>query len=597
MTSSSKETLLSLEFNDILNLFKKYRRQISKRFVLIEFAKNYITIAEAQFRNHKIQIRKIKREMLPKEAIEKGIPTDPETMAELIRDIMTEQNIYTLRAALIIPTESAYTRIIKLPINLSIEEAYEYVANPLSDIQIPIPIQQSEFYLNPVPKNKGSNKNSQKYFLSSVPRKTINTLLKTIELSGLQLYFIDLEFNCQLRLISKEVSQLKQNERVLHLELLTDCTHYTLAGQSGPIDIKRLTSIRNYPDPFVKYSSEEIENIKEEDNNKSTTKYLSITELDLRALLKQIVNRIIKLKAASPNSSITKIFLSGVNASHPGITKIVGNTLGIPTFLISSSNNPYISNLDFSPEIMLEQSLGSIVGIAYSITNKDSRIDNDLQAGDIFYVDSFMPKSEKDISSIYKNEISNKELRSQTFRNTKKLEKKSKNTDTVINKTSEKVDLKGLNLGNNKDNNNVRIDSKKLNPDEKISIDSNNTYNTEIDLSLNKETKDKNSETLINSDKQAINSSEQDISTVESKKSKDSVQENSKGNNTDIVNDLENKRDNIITDFTLDTKILDSKSEDSKKSNTPNNADELLKDSKSDQTNDDDFTLDKSFLK
>ena len=68
--------------------------------------------------------------------LDRGVPAEPLKMAGLLKDFCVEKNIPAHRAAVVLPPELAFQRLIDLPANLTTDEAREYILNPINGLQI-----------------------------------------------------------------------------------------------------------------------------------------------------------------------------------------------------------------------------------------------------------------------------------------------------------------------------------------------------------------------------------------------------------------------------------------------------------------------------
>ena len=74
---------------------------------------------------------------------------------------------------------------------------------------------------------------------------------------------------CIANLLKIEIDRLKDNDLIISVDLLDEFTQFVIFDTSGPLCIKRLASIKNYP------SIEELRKINEGDidSNKKSKKY------------------------------------------------------------------------------------------------------------------------------------------------------------------------------------------------------------------------------------------------------------------------------------------------------------------------------------
>ena len=365
----------------------------------MEFKKQQLILAEAILSEDSIKIEKIQKISLPEEAIERGVPSDPEKMSGLITSLCQENNIYARRTAVVLPTDSAFTKLVYLPGDLDLEEARNYANSPSSGFQIPIPLDQSDFDLIPteLPSKFVANKEQRPYFLTSVPKKLIDKLIETLKLSDLELREVEVAFTSQLNFILDNISDLKNNEFIINLELLNDNSHLTIITSSGPIATERISSIREFPEKelnkkeldalsFNEISAEEL--IYKDEN------YLPISSLDIQTLLRDSQGILRSYKDLLYNYKLKKLFLSGQNSAHKDIDKIISEKLKKDVEIIRPITNTCFSNLEFS-DLFVYQSLNRLFGIAIGlIKNNKSSTKNNI--------------NKKGISPSQKNMLSNK---------------------------------------------------------------------------------------------------------------------------------------------------------------------------------------------
>ena len=90
--TDASDNALGLSFTKLKESYRAFRRQVSKRVLLLEFGNGFVKIAEARFKKSKIVFGHFKYIPLPQEATERGLPTNPKLMAGLIKEIITEEN-------------------------------------------------------------------------------------------------------------------------------------------------------------------------------------------------------------------------------------------------------------------------------------------------------------------------------------------------------------------------------------------------------------------------------------------------------------------------------------------------------------------------
>ena len=85
---------LTINMSGLADRLASFRRSVSKRLLLLEFGATSLTFAEARYTGLDIEFKHLKRVVLPAKAIERGVPSEPDKMAALIRSICKEENIY-----------------------------------------------------------------------------------------------------------------------------------------------------------------------------------------------------------------------------------------------------------------------------------------------------------------------------------------------------------------------------------------------------------------------------------------------------------------------------------------------------------------------
>ncbi|KZR68740.1 Competence protein A [Prochlorococcus marinus str. MIT 1313] len=368
---------LTINMSGLVDRLLSFRRSISKRLLLLEFGTTSLTFAEAKYTGLDVEFKHLKRVSLPANAIERGVPSEPDKMASLIRSVCKEENIYAQRTVVVLPPEAVFTTSIDIPAELSQLQAWDYVKNPKSGLQIPIPLQQTDFDILPInlPLLSRHKANTKPYLLMSVPQKLIDQLLDTLEAAELELQAVEIGSIAQLRLIAGGLDLLKQNEIYLMLELLPECTHLTIIAASGPVSLLRLAAIREFPEPEVANNQIAVDaSLAEHGSAEAITladeSYLPISEMDLRVLIGELHRFMKEFSEKAPESICKSIYLTGVNSAHPKIDELLSSALGLPVEVIRPLGAEGVGNVAFS-QPLLHQSLGRLLGCGLTILPKD----------------------------------------------------------------------------------------------------------------------------------------------------------------------------------------------------------------------------------
>ena len=187
---TTKKKISEYKVEDIKEFFSEALKKISSKIILLEIGNNFLNIGVAKSKKNKLYIKKVFSQKLPKEALDKSIPSDPLNFGNFLNQIITENKINTNKIALSLPSDACYTRLIDIPEEIKEDQSINFVENPNSGIQIPISLQNSDFEINltNLPKQKVENKFFNKYFLTSIPKKNVDAILESIKIAKLELF-------------------------------------------------------------------------------------------------------------------------------------------------------------------------------------------------------------------------------------------------------------------------------------------------------------------------------------------------------------------------------------------------------------------------
>ena len=416
VTISNKKKLSEYTFSDLKDFFYDLSRKISSKVILLEIGNDFFNIALAKSLNGKLLIKKVYRQNLPKEAIEKSLPTDPAAFGSTILGVLKELKLSAQRVAVCISSDSCYTRLIEIPENINDKDALSFLENPDSNIQIPISLNNSDFdiHLTNLDKKLLDGKSFNRYFLTSIPKKNANQVLSTIKNANLELCSIQMSHNCTANLLRKEIDNLSENHLIISIELLDEFTQLVIFDKSGPVHIKRLGSIRNYP------TIEEMKRINSEDKDNSKSNkasgYLPLSNLDLKILIREIKKTFKDFLEENKIEKISQLFLSGRNSQHKNIVEILGKELSLDTFLVSPLGNYWLNEFTYNPDEVNQFSMSRIVGLGLSLIN-DFDSGASLKSNNSFIINKY-------ISNDDLNNVEEKYSKKQDFSNINIKEKK-----------------------------------------------------------------------------------------------------------------------------------------------------------------------------
>ena len=248
-TPTPKKKISEYTFEDLKTFFLDLTKQISSKVILIEIGNGFFNVALAKSQNNKLQIKKVYRQDLPSEAIEKSIPSDPLAFTNILQEVLKEQKYFSKRVAISLSSDACYTRLVEIPDQIKEEDVMNFLGNPKSGIQIPISLNNSDFDIKMTTLQKIiKNGNSyNRYFLTSIPKKSVGLILEIIKNSNLELCSLQMSHMCIGNIFKSEIERLDSNNLIISVDLLDEFSQLTIFDKNGPIFIKRLGAIRKYP--------------------------------------------------------------------------------------------------------------------------------------------------------------------------------------------------------------------------------------------------------------------------------------------------------------------------------------------------------------
>ena len=283
--TTNKKKLSEYQIEDIKGFFVEVFKKISSKVILLELGNDFINIALAKSQKNRLYIKKVLRQNLPSEAFDRSIPSDPKSFGEFLKQIIDSNKINTKRVAVCLPSDACYTRLIEIPEEVKEENSKRYLENPNSGIQIPISLENSDFEINlsNLPKKEIKNKNFNKYFLTSLPKKNVDLIIESIKNANLEICSIQMSHICIANLLKTELDKLNDNDLIISVDLLDEFTQFVIFDSSGPLLIKRLASIRNYPsiDEIKEINKKESGKNKESKNKKNSNNYHALSKLEI----------------------------------------------------------------------------------------------------------------------------------------------------------------------------------------------------------------------------------------------------------------------------------------------------------------------------
>ena len=317
---TTKKKISEYQIEDLKDIFSDVLKKISSKIILLEIGNRFINIGLAKSQKNKLYIKKIFRQNIPEEALEKSIPTDSLSFGSFLKQIIEENKINTNRVALLLPSDTCYTRLIEIPEEVNDSDSSSFIENPNSGIQIPISLENSDFEikLTNLPRRKIKDKSFRKYFLTSIPKKNVDIFLDSIKNANLEICSMQMSHMCIANLLKSEIDKSGDNDLIISVDLLDEFTQFVIFDRSGPLFIKRLASIRKFPsiEEMKKINNSNLDKKKISKSQTKTQSYHTLSKLDIKILLREINESFSDFLDKLDLDKKGKIFLSGRNSQN-----------------------------------------------------------------------------------------------------------------------------------------------------------------------------------------------------------------------------------------------------------------------------------------
>jgi hypothetical protein len=362
MTISSKAPANKSSFSakKLLEFFWIFRRRISRRILLLEFMPSALLLIEASLSGAQVDLGHCRFIELPDGAVDRGTPVDSSAMADLISATCKEEKLPSLRVAVVLPPEAIHISSHWLPSGLELNELRKFVLEPGSPVQLPFPLDQTDFELVPhqTPVIEGS-KDLKYYCLLAVSKRLTNRLIDTFNITEQELLYVGSNMMGLLRLARYSLLSLAKHEVILLVELLADYSHVTIASATAPICCERITAIREFPAIIIPDQNSEASDIR----SGLPDDYLPLSDLDVRAISVDInaFIREFEQKSIVP-LQVAQVFLSGPSSAHPGLDELLAESLNLPVQCLRVRNDPQLSSLQL-PEGINASALSRLFGL------------------------------------------------------------------------------------------------------------------------------------------------------------------------------------------------------------------------------------------
>lgn len=325
-------SLGSLQLLSLKQQLWSLQRHLSKRLLLLEFTSDFLVAAQFQVRPSGLKLCGFAREPLPSGAVERGVPTEPKLMAELISSLCKEQLLVAHRAIVVLPPEAVHCSSHWLPADIDNQDLQTLLLQPSPPVLLPFPLSQTDFdVLHHSSFGSDASEDQQLWTILAVASRLSDRLLKCLQLADQECTRIELSSISLSRLSQSHLTSLAAGHTALLLDFDRDQTHVVVASSNGPLLADRLTAIRAYP----------------HGETDAKSNYLPLSEIDLQAFVADLNHLIEDLQDDSQlPQAVTKIVVAGVNCAHPNLINLLSNMLSLPVVGINLFENLGLDGLD-----------------------------------------------------------------------------------------------------------------------------------------------------------------------------------------------------------------------------------------------------------
>ena len=339
----------------------RFKRHLSKRVLVLEFLHNSLILAQFQLLPNSLKLCGYARESLPSGAVERGVPKDPQLMAELIKSLCREQMLVGHRAVVVLPPEAVHLSSHWLPAGHQIEYVQQWLLDPTSPVQLPFPLEQTDFDVLPnrsLVNSDGSD--LQLWSVMAVASRLSDRVLQCLQFCDTECRRIDTKALSLIRPVASLLRSLQHGQTALILDLGTDQTHVTIATADGPIQVERLTAIREYP-----HSDEDAQR-----------NYLPLGEIDLKAFVADLNHLIANIdQNTSVPQSVALVVLTGVNSAHPDLQRLLASMISLEVVELNLFASPAlkgIEQLSLTESCFMHSIVGAALGLLPHLSNDHS---------------------------------------------------------------------------------------------------------------------------------------------------------------------------------------------------------------------------------
>ena len=356
-------SFFGLDLSQLTKRLGSLRRRVSQSQLLLEFDLGLLRYGVAKVREGQLELSSVGRMSLPEEALERGVPAAPEQMALLLRQLCQEQQINANQVSVALPPEAAFQHVVDLPVELSIDQAREQVLDPAMGLQLPIPLVQTDFDLVPCGLPYGAMPIAcsavicwWRFPVTSHPGGDHHAAGGPQPAAP--------ELGPWRRWVGSPLQQ--QGQGVCPLARAAAWLYpWFGAGRLGPrrpeasgVDSRLRTGADARA---VGHGAVGI--LCGEEITVHDSRYLALSELDLRVLILEIREWMESFAAHVPELSWTRVWISGVNSAHPLLGEMLSEALQLPVQRVAPLETQELAEVGCSM-LLLKSGLARLVGLA-----------------------------------------------------------------------------------------------------------------------------------------------------------------------------------------------------------------------------------------
>jgi len=381
LSSIAGQSFFGIDLKSLPERFRRIRKSISTRYLLIDFGLDKITLCELSLKGLNIRFDHLQEIPLPLEALDRGIPVDAIEMSALIREYCREEGVPAHRAIVGIHEDALYLTTIKLPAQLAEEIITQREFSDQVEAMIPVQVANYEVSLSLCAPPLADDDNAN-YLISALPNKYLDQLIDTLAKSGHQIIGVYPSSLIQSIAISRLYPCPSPEEFNLVLDFRSEHTLATFHFKESPVRVSRLTAVPALTAPSPKYDNASIAatNAKPYDRSIDKNNY-QLDELDLRRLAQELRTELDLFSNAFSSSVLNEILIIENSHTPPNLPSILQALLHRHTSCrLHEFTTPagYIRdyNSKISPRIL---SLASILLDSKLIVNHKASSDSGLQ--------------------------------------------------------------------------------------------------------------------------------------------------------------------------------------------------------------------------